>query len=58
MIGLKRVGEIVVMDWEQIYNGIKSGEVTYDEFETWLEDRRADWIADGVDSYTGWTDFS
>ena len=54
----KTYSEIVVMDWEQIYNSIKSGEVTYDEFETWLEDRRADWIADGVDSCTGWTDFS
>lgn len=54
----ERIEELVKMDWEQMYNGIKSGEVTYDEFEYWLTDHRATWIESGIDSVSGWTDFS
>lgn len=57
MITLERVGQIVTMDWEELFNGIKNGTVSYEEFEYWLEDRRDNWISDGMECASDWTDF-
>lgn len=45
-----RGNQILAMDSEQIYNGIKTGEVTCEEFEYWLDDHRANAYSDGYDA--------
>ena len=49
---------IVAMDPEDIFNGVKTGEVNYEEFDFWLKGMRDEWINAGIDSVSGWTDFS